>query len=750
MLNPLFKLAVLSGSESAIAIHVRRGDDVNARDGEGRSLLMLAAAKGNINVCRILLDAGANITLADAKGNDAFSFAVNSRHREVELLLRSRIAGTGNFSQQPPVDPQEKMVVDEPTLPIDGWEEEDAVITPPSDYSVCIEAKNRQNTLSQYVPVDMAEDWSEVDVFLPVIPNGRFWETLSQEVRSEIRQIILNGIEDGAVSGARINILLSETEKNELDPDFANRLFLALSDLNIRVNDFLPDWRISGTAQSEDGDPDESVAILNDAFDFLEDLASPAHDPLYLYAGDTSRHPLLTREDEVDLGQKLAEGLSHTIRGIAESEAAVGAFLAAADVLEANQTKAMISTVVEGREASETEDSTESTVSSAEDDSDVLDEPDAEPEKQEFQNHVENIRQIYTLARTHRPAFTTQQSSFTQQSVADALYDELQNLRLPWEFLTHLVETVKQTSPQNCTRLEEPFQIADNARKQMIESNLRLVRSIAFRYRYQTLSLSDLIQEGNIGLIKAVERFDYKRGFKFSTYATWWIRQSITRAIADQGRTIRIPVHVHEALNRILRVRRQLEQRLDHEPSIKEIAHECEMSENKVARLLSISGEPVPLDTSAGANGDDALTDTIPDDIHPSLLDRLDYERLHESIRKVLTSLQPREAYVIALRFGIEDGDEHTLAEVGEIYSLTRERIRQIEYKALRKLRHPVRTRMLKSFSGTVRTKQMEPRASTSCPRLRPPQTGLTKESSELASYHSLDGEVSSEAQYEL
>jgi len=436
----LFKLAVLSGSESAIDIHVRRGDDVNARDGEGRSLLMLAAAKGNINVCRILLDAGANIALADAKGNDAFSFAVNSRHREVELLLRSRIAETGTFSQQPPADPQEKMVVDDPTLPIDGWEEEDAVITPPSDYSVCIEAKNRQSTLSQYVPVDMAEDWSEVDVVLPVIPNGRFWETLSQEVRSEIRQIILNGIEDGAVSGARINILLSETEKNELDPDFANRLFLALSDLNIRVNDFLPDWRIFGTAQSEDGDPDESVAILNDAFDFLEDLASPAHDPLYLYAGDTSRHPLLTREDEVDLGQKLAEGLSHTIRGIAESEAAVGAFLAAVDVLEANQTKAMISTVVEGRETSETEDSTESTVSSAEDDSDVLDEPDAEPEKQEFQNHVENIRQIYTLARTHRPAFTTQQSSFTQQSVADALYDELQNLRLPWEFLTHLVD----------------------------------------------------------------------------------------------------------------------------------------------------------------------------------------------------------------------------------------------------------------------------------------------------------------------
>lgn len=729
---------------------MRRGDDVNARDGEGRSLLMLAAAKGAARVCQILLDAGADIALADANGNDALSLAINSGHKEVESLLRCRIAGPDNSPAQLLSEPQEEVVVDDPTLSIDAWEEEDAVTTPPSDNSVCIEAKSQQDTLSQYVPVDTAEDWSEVEVVLPFVPAGRFWETLNQETRGGIRQIILNGIGDGAVSSERINILLSETEKNGLDLDFAYRLFLAFGDLNIRVDDFLPDWMASGTGQSEEGDSDESLAILNDVIDFLEDLASPAHDPLYLYARGVNRHPLLTREDEVDLGRKLAEGLSQTIRRIAESEAAVGVFLAAVDVLEANQTKVMIPTVVDGEEDSEAEDATENTAPSVEDDSDVLEEPDAEPEEQEFQHHVESIRRIYTSARSPSAISTNQQSSSTWEVVANSLYEELRHLRLPWEFLANLIETVKQTSPQDYRDLEESFQRADSARKQMIESNLRLVRSIAFRYRYQTLSLADLIQEGNLGLIKAVERFDYKRGFKFSTYATWWIRQSITRAIADQGRTIRIPVHVHEALNKLLRARRRLELRLDHEPSIEEIAYDCEMSENKVARLLRISEEPVPLDTLVEVNEDDTLTATIPDNIHFHLFDRLDYEHLHESICKVLTSLQPREAAVIALRFGIEDGDEHTLAEVGEIYSLTRERIRQIEDKALRKLRHPVRTRMLNSFAGTVRTKNVEPVASTSRPRLKHPQTGLTKELSEPVNRHSLDRGINSEAQHEL
>ncbi|MGI5876680.1 MAG: RNA polymerase sigma factor RpoD [Dethiobacteria bacterium] len=311
----------------------------------------------------------------------------------------------------------------------------------------------------------------------------------------------------------------------------------------------------------------------------------------------------------------------------------------------------------------------------------------------------QGIEVLDELAEETIDAEIVEKENVKSNAEADTLVPEGININDPVRMYLKEIGKIALLTPEEEVDLAKRMEAGEEeAKRRLAEANLRLVVSIAKKYVGRGMLFLDLIQEGNLGLIKAVEKFDYRKGYKFSTYATWWIRQAITRAIADQARTIRIPVHMVETINKLIRVSRQLVQELGREPIPEEIANEMDISVERVREILKIAQEPVSLETPIGEEDDSHLGDFIEDQDVQAPADAAAFELLREQLEDVLDTLTPREQKVLRLRFGLDDGRTRTLEEVGQVFGVTRERIRQIEAKALRKLRHPMRSKRLKDY----------------------------------------------------
>ena len=322
------------------------------------------------------------------------------------------------------------------------------------------------------------------------------------------------------------------------------------------------------------------------------------------------------------------------------------------------------------------------------------------------ENEIKKIYKIIKFEYDNATLPILNQDAFVERMVSIGLRQKdremlLEKFKTVVNELKHEYDAIGFVGPELSLlyeNLRDGLAEAEMAKSKLIQANLRLVISIAKKYTGRGLQFLDLIQEGNIGLMKAVEKFEYKRGYKFSTYATWWIRQAITRAIADQAKTIRIPVHMIETINKMIKYSRQLQIEMDREPTPEELAEKMNLPVDKVKKVLKIAKEPVSLSTPIGEDEDSNLGDFIEDIKARNPNEIITYQKMKEHTRDILDTLSPREASVLRLRFGIDCETDHTLEEVGKIFNVTRERIRQIEAKALRKLRHPVRSRILKTF----------------------------------------------------
>ena len=681
---PVFRMAVLTGVKATVLMHVRSGGNVNATDEKGRSPLMLAASRGHTEICKLLLEAGADPAHRNHEGRDALAVALAEGREDVAALLKTFLPTATTTEWTEPIGTDSSDDLDP-----SAWEVMEEKAPPPSDPSFAAAADDLHQRMSKHIPINTDADWEDIELDLPDADVSLRLVKGQEDEDWAYRRLTLAALRDGRIQGWRITDVSPRDAKDENSSDamVESNLRVMLGDLGIIVDDdsWAPDLLGSAGDDEHEEDATWPAEEVSEALAFLSGLNSHESEPLSLFWDSIPKH-LLSREDETHLGMSIEQGMRDALGAAARCPAAMAELLTVADEVACG---ALSPGELVGLD--------EVGMASAEDASTDMDESYPETERagaagpsqalpQEVLSRLKTLRDLHTH-------LTASDSETERPRLLQALGDHLFTINLSSDFVAKL-QRIVATDPRSGEArqmMEAGLRKVRAAKQRLLEANYRLVYWLA--RRYGGLDFMDLLQEGNLGLMKAVDRFDYHRGAKFSTYATWWIRQTITRARADASRTIRLPVHICDDLRKVVRAQLNIRTQSGAEASPEEISGYTGLPTQKVLKLLSVPEEPVSMES-------DEVRDAVGEFADPLTLtpeESCAQVSVRSEIRKVLECLTPKEAKIIRMRFGI-DADEYTLEEIGQQFDVTRERIRQIEAKALTKLRHPGRIDRLQAL----------------------------------------------------
>lgn len=730
-------MAVMAGVESAVQIHIDRGDDLNARDASGMTPLMLSAVRNRPAICKLLLSAGADHDLLDPIGRTALQIAIVAGSEATAAILDAVRATPSCFSlsenevvlELPPdsepvlsthpaaeaaapaepatgsesikpetiAEPPAKEAaspllspvfdeLDDGGFDLSGWEVEEEPTRPEADFVVVDSASAVQMTITAHEPIDSSAEWNDIDAFLPevALPLARSDDA---EGRARLRLLLLRALREGSVPKLDVQAQ-STNEDRSANSEAEAYLAMVINDLGAEVDER---FEYSSADESFEVfvDPEETPdqeAALDEALVAIDSAASPRHEPLRIYQREFQRLRLLTAEEEVWLAKGMEDALDSALDALASWPDGITRTLAAgADAIAGSRQLSSIwiggePDSAEGLEAGE-----------------LGMENSQDAEEDDVKSRNAELADAGFVSALRRLAALTEVGDVPTASPQE-LRQALAGLRLNRRFLLELIDAASGSAP--CPTFARAMAGFLQHRDRMTTANLKLAFFHAKKYLYSGEPLDDLAQEGNIGLLKAVDRYDWRRGFRFSTYATWWVRQQISRHVADKARTIRLPVHIFEKLQRAERAAQAFETASYREPTLVELAELVEMPSHKLAVLLRVGTEP-------SAINDEAVDGMIAIDardayVSPDPADVVNEIQLNQEVDRYISSLSTKdrkEEIILRMRFGIGVDEALTLDEIGMRFEVTRERIRQIEAKAIKKLQHPARS---ESFARLV------------------------------------------------
>lgn len=677
-MNPLVRLAIASGSHDSLRKLASRAGAVHARDSSGRTPLMLAAARGDHVACRILLDAGAELHATDAQGARAREHALGSGHRHLEALFfpaPSELVNTTSSPESSEDFPEE--IAAEEAIGFDDWEAEVEPVLPQHSEPVVARAVEVQVALAEWAPEDDYADWDDDGIELPesALSNARRSGQLCDADITYLRLAIREGVETGRL---RLGPVIDTIHGDDVAraSELRMRMTSVCGDLGIVIEDD-DSYPVGFHPDAHESEP--MADLIDGALSTIDELGSNRSDPLVRFMKDASRFRLLTREDEQEIGRSVDTALDRCRIAIAEHPEATAAVI---ELIE----QVGNGLVPPGR-VTDAEVAPSSVDDSSVDTSAIAEDEEADDEGLSRADLLER----FSEAAIELKRWTDRRSD--KQVAVAGIERALARLDLRWSAF----ESVVQSTARQYPGLPQTFALADamralrTERDRLFHGNIRLVMSIARKYSRQALPLADLVQEGCIGLLKAVEKFDHRKGFKFSTYATWWVRQAMTRALADHGRSIRLPVHLVESLNVLRRIEREVEATQGRTPSASEIADRMSIPASRVERLLGARIDAVPFGDLAADEDLEAIPDSLPTPEEAATV-----IFMQQATRRLIRqTLDERQQEVVMCRFGIVDDRDMTLEEVGRLLGVTRERIRQIESKALKRLLRAARRKRL-------------------------------------------------------